>query len=64
MLNGAGDLVDKDTDVTEVLTISFISVLSSKTDLWEPQAPETMGKIWIKTYPQWRRTKQRKIKTN
>lgn len=52
------------TDDIELLTAFFISVFISETGLQEPQVPETTEKIWIKTYPQWRRTKQRRTKTN
>lgn len=39
LLNGASDLVENDTENTEVLKTFFISVFTSKTGLWESQGP-------------------------
>lgn len=48
LLNGARDLVKNDKEVAEVFKTFFTSVFTSKTGLWQSQAPETTGTIWIK----------------
>lgn len=48
MPNGAGDPVENDMENAEVLKTFFTSAFTSGPGLWESQAPETTGKIWIR----------------
>lgn len=48
LLNKTGDLVTQNTVKAEILNAFFTSVVTSKTNLQESQAPETRRKVWSK----------------
>lgn len=48
LLNKAEDLVTQNMVKAEILNAFFTSVVTSKTNLQESQAPETRRKVWSK----------------
>lgn len=48
LLNGVENLVMKDAEQAEVLSVFFALVFTEKTCLQAPQARETRGKVWSK----------------
>ncbi|OPJ78851.1 hypothetical protein AV530_000022 [Patagioenas fasciata monilis] len=48
LLNGAGEMVTKDTGKAKVFNVFFTSIFTSKTGLQDSQASETSEKVWSK----------------